>query len=572
MTVGFAGAERIGGVLNKLRGLFRLKLLFAVMVALCTIVAAAVGALLILTDLAESVAQTDATTRDLALLLEGQISRTSDGAERVATRVASQIAAAGGTRAVAASPALRTAIGVMAEATPSVRNIVIYDAGGRVVFDASGALPAGSASASDAVASVLSGAKTVDINTLPQGSDDIAIGLARPITAADGSRLGAVAVAYDPGFLTRFYSSLTAGQNPSVGVYRRDGKVLMRLPPQPSVGRITSLGADPLFTVYLASAPQGTYRHTSPFDGTNRVVSYRSLDARQLVVTVGVGESESLGPWRRRALRTAAVLVAVVVLTSLLSWLLARVVGRQRHAAEELARRTIDLENSNADLQQFAYIASHDLKEPLRNIASYVQLLQRRYQGKLDADADAFIGYTVEGVRRLQSIIEELLAYSRIGTARPALAAVQSGAAVSAALSALKHTIAEAQAVVEISGPLPTVEADGHQLISLFQNLIGNGLKYRREEVRPEVQIACKDGGKEWVFSVRDNGIGIEGRYHAQIFEVFKRLHTRQRYSGTGIGLAICKRVVERHGGRIWVESEPHVGSTFLFTLPKLAG
>jgi light-regulated signal transduction histidine kinase (bacteriophytochrome) len=265
----------------------------------------------------------------------------------------------------------------------------------------------------------------------------------------------------------------------------------------------------------------------------------------------------------------AALLVLVLAAVLGLTALLLRELNREERASAELVNLNRDLERSNADLEQFAYVASHDLKEPLRNIASYVQLLQRRYQGRLDPDADAFIGYTVDGVRRMQSIINELLAYSRIGTGQLTLVPVQAGILVSTALAHLKGVIAEAQAVVEVKGPLPVVEADAAQLGSLFQNLIGNALKYRRDDARPEVVVGCEDRGDRWEFFVQDNGIGIDQQYHRQIFDLFKRLHPRDRYPGSGIGLAICQRVVERHGGRIWVESQAGKGSTFWFSLPK---
>lgn len=276
-----------------------------------------------------------------------------------------------------------------------------------------------------------------------------------------------------------------------------------------------------------------------------------------------------LDAWMGRSLRVLGLVLGGLVAVAAMIWVMARELGRASKAAASLGAANRDLERSNADLEQFAYIASHDLKEPLRNIASYVQLLQRRYAGRLDSDADAFIGYTVDGVRRMQAIITELLAYSRIGTGHLTLVPVQAGALVSSALASLKSGITEAQAAVEIRGQLPVVEADAALLGSLFQNLISNGLKYRRDDVRPEITIGCHDQGERWAFWVKDNGIGIEPEYREQIFHLFKRLHPRDRYHGTGIGLTICQRVVERHGGRIWVESEPGKGSTFWFTLPK---
>lgn len=276
-----------------------------------------------------------------------------------------------------------------------------------------------------------------------------------------------------------------------------------------------------------------------------------------------------MAPWRQRSWATLITAVLVLGLLAALSRVMAREIRRDRMVNQALRAANRDLSRSNADLEQFAYVASHDLKEPLRNIASYVQLLQRRYQGRLDEDADAFIGYTVDGVRRMQMIINELLVYSRIGTGPLTRGAVQTGVLVSTALANLKAVIAEAGAVVEVKGPLPVVVGDAGQLSSVFQNLISNGLKYRRDDIRPELTVAVAEQGEFWRFSIIDNGIGIDPQYHRQIFELFKRLHARDRYTGTGIGLAVCQRVIERHGGEIWVESVPGQGASFHFTLPK---
>jgi len=300
------------------------------------------------------------------------------------------------------------------------------------------------------------------------------------------------------------------------------------------------------------------------------IMARRSVPGRGLTISVVQPAGDAMRLWGPRALRTglAGLLTALVVVPILL--VLAKRLVRDNQASAALEAANRELSRSNADLEQFAYVASHDLKEPLRNIASYVQLLQRRYQGKLDEDADAFIGYTVEGVRRMQVIINELLAYSRIGTGPLRSSPVQTGAVVSAVLGNLKAAIAEAGAVVDVVGPLPVVMGDPGQLTSVFQNLLANALKYRRDDVRPEVKVQVAEMGAEWRFSITDNGIGIDPAYQQQIFELFKRLHTRDRYTGSGIGLAVCQRVVERHGGSIWVESIPGQGACFHFILPKV--
>lgn len=227
-----------------------------------------------------------------------------------------------------------------------------------------------------------------------------------------------------------------------------------------------------------------------------------------------------------------------------------------------------ELERSNKELELFAYVASHDLQEPLRLVSAYTQLLLQRYRDKLDAEAEPLIQFITEGVTRMQRLIQDLLAYSRVSSSTKPLLPVQSGQALEAALENLALTIREQQAVIT-HDPLPEVLGDRTQLVQLFQNLLGNALKFRRD-LPPAIHVGVGRDPETaaWRFSVRDNGIGIEPAYFDRIFVIFQRLHGRRKYSGTGIGLAICKRIVERHQGRIWVESEPGRGTTFLFTLP----
>jgi len=233
---------------------------------------------------------------------------------------------------------------------------------------------------------------------------------------------------------------------------------------------------------------------------------------------------------------------------------------------EDLERKSQELARSNDELKDFAYAASHDLQEPLRIIRGYVQLLAKRYKGRLDADADDFIQYTVEGVGRMQRLIKDLLEYSRLGISTEIFKASEGRELVDRALANLQAAVEESGAVVTC-GPLPAVAVDSSQLSRVFQNLIGNAIKFHGEET-PRIHVSAERRGEEWVFSVRDNGIGMNPDQFERIFMIFQRLHTREEYEGTGIGLAICKKIVERHGGRIWVESEEGKGSTFYFTIP----
>jgi PAS domain S-box-containing protein len=241
-----------------------------------------------------------------------------------------------------------------------------------------------------------------------------------------------------------------------------------------------------------------------------------------------------------------------------------------RRAHNELERKAAELERSNAELGQFAYVASHDLQEPLRMVSSYTQLLVRRYGERFDGDAREFMAYVVDGAARMKQLIEDLLAYSRVGTRGREYHQVAVETSLRRAIGNLRAAIEEAGAAVTYDA-MPTLEADDLQLTQLFQNLIGNALKFRSASV-PRIHIFSKEKEHEWEFGVQDNGIGIEAQYFERIFMVFQQLHNKGEYPGTGIGLAICKKVVERHGGKVWVESQPGAGTTFHFTLLKKQG
>jgi light-regulated signal transduction histidine kinase (bacteriophytochrome) len=276
----------------------------------------------------------------------------------------------------------------------------------------------------------------------------------------------------------------------------------------------------------------------------------------------GWGEAE------RQLGTTRAMIGAIFVLVAVAAFGAAATITERARREAALRSRSEELQRSNADLERFAYVASHDLQTPLRNVASYAQLLGRRYRGRLDSDADEFIGYIADGCKRMSQMVIDLLNYARVNSDAFPPTAVSADAAMAEVLANLRAEIeaVHAQVVVE---PLPTVMASSSQMVSLLQNLLGNALKYRHPERIPEITVrARRERGGMWRFSVADNGIGIEPQYFERIFNFFERLHPQHVYGGTGVGLAICRRIVRRFGGEIWVDARPGLGATFLFTLP----
>jgi PAS domain S-box-containing protein len=244
-------------------------------------------------------------------------------------------------------------------------------------------------------------------------------------------------------------------------------------------------------------------------------------------------------------------------------------ITERKRAADELSRVNEELRGSNDQLEQFAHVASHDLQEPLRMVTSYLELLERRYRGQLDSEAQEFIHYAVDGATRMKISIQDLLSFSRVGTAVLKSGAVQAQAILDDALADLKVAIEQSHAEVT-ADPLPEIVADAGMLARVFQNLIGNAIKFQKKDT-PRVHVSAQRAGAEWVFSVRDNGIGIEPRHAMRVFRIFERLHSADQYPGTGIGLAISQRIVERHGGKIWLESQLGTGTTFFFSVPDRA-
>jgi signal transduction histidine kinase len=312
-------------------------------------------------------------------------------------------------------------------------------------------------------------------------------------------------------------------------------------------------------------------RHVPVVTGYARTRGYSDFPGFDWTVLMRVDRDRAYAPINKLVVMVGGI--GLLVLTPVAgfgvwtSWKLIQEDRALSQASRALEESVDELTRSNADLQQFAYVASHDLQEPLRMVASYTQLLAKRYKGQLDTDADEFIGYAVDGANRMQRLINDLLSYSRITTRDKPFKPVDCNEALESALDNLKMVIEKEQVVVT-HDPLPTIVADGTQLVQLFQNLISNAIKFRREAVPPRVHLSATRDDREWRLAIRDNGIGIDPQYADRIFVIFQRLHTIADYPGTGIGLALCKKIVERHGGRIWMESQPGHGATFYFTFP----
>lgn len=325
----------------------------------------------------------------------------------------------------------------------------------------------------------------------------------------------------------------------------------------------------------------GEYR--DPFSNVRKVATFLPLEitSRKWVIVAEQPVIDAYAPIRRIAWNIGGAgailaLAAIAVVMGMwrisdhsrkLNLKLERRNQALQKATAELERSNKELERSNMELEEFAYVASHDLQEPLRMVASYTQLLGRRYEGQLDETADKFIHYAVDGAKRMQALIQDLLKYSRVGTRSKPFQPTDFSKALNQALTYLKIAIQEEEAVVTCD-PLPTLMADPTQITQVFQNLIGNAIKFRGKEP-PRIHVSAERKEREWIFSVSDNGIGISQDYFDQIFVIFQRLPSEKRVSGTGLGLSVCKKIVERHGGRIWVESAEGKGSTFHFAIPE---
>lgn len=318
-----------------------------------------------------------------------------------------------------------------------------------------------------------------------------------------------------------------------------------------------------VYDLILADYNLPQWRGTEALD----ILCREKLDVPLIVVTGYLGEEKAVEYIKQGAtdcvLKDRLIRLATCVRRALEE---RRLREQHRQSEKELAGKVIELARSNADLEQFAYVASHDLQEPLRMIANYTQLLAERYRGKLDEQADKYIGYSVDGAVRMQALIKDLLKFSQVAKQEIKPQTTDCRAVAEQAVKNLQAAVDESGAVVNWNR-LPVVMADPAQLTQVFQNLIANAIKFHGSET-PTIQINCEKKDHEWVFAVSDNGIGIPAESWQDIFVIFRRLHTRTEYAGNGIGLSMCKKIVERHGGKLWVEAQTRPGCCFKFTLP----
>lgn len=419
------------------------------------------------------------------------------------------------------------------------------------------------------------GAAMVIGTPILRGPGEGCVPLARAVLDAEGGFAGIVVVGLDSASLRAKLETVAVEDAGGTALFRSDATFLARTPGHERwLGKV--MPDSPVFRELIPQASSGVGHFIGRADGNDKIVAYRTFADYPLVAVIGVTESTVLHDWReqlfKEGIANAVVLVALLVLATLYDWraevsrrLMAELEQSHRELEHQVEERTAYLAASNAELAQFTFIASHDLQEPLRSVSSFLQLLERRYKGQLGPDADEYIAFAVNGAKRMSTLLNDVLAYSQIGSPNLLPGRCDTNALAREALASLGDL---AGGEVRI-GELPAVVAVPSQVYCLFQNLLGNALKYRSQERPAVVAVGASVVEDGWVrLAVTDNGVGIDPQYHERIFKIFQRLHRREDFAGTGVGLALCKKIVESAGGRLWVESRPGEGSTFYFTLP----
>ncbi len=529
-------------------------------------------------------AEAETLVVSLSRSLEYQVQGSLRGVEALLNEVADGLEAGQGL-----TPIQRERYRTRLAGLPEIRNLVVADSEGRVV-DVSVAQPGetvtrgiGTIGDRDYFQALRNGGEgrslVIGAPITSRFSGRSSIPVARAILGGDKSFAGVVVVGIDPRVFHDQIESVAVEPEGGAALIRADGIFLARVPRHDEyLGR--SVAASPLFRDHLARSPSGVAHFVSVADGNDKIVAFETLASYPLVVTVGITSRTALARWQRQTTTEAAVLLVLAAALLVAATLYDLRVAVNRRLTEQLAashhelerqveERTAHLAASNAELERFAYVASHDLKEPLRSVSSFLQLLDRRYSDKLDAEAHEYIDFAVNAAKRSSAQIDDLLAFSRVGRLDDPPERCDTAALARAAAESLAVAADGFHAEVTV-GALPPAWGRPAQLQSLFQNLISNAIKYHDEARPPRIEVTAEPAEGGMVrFAVRDNGIGIEPQYHDRVFGIFQRLHPIGRYPGTGIGLALCRKIVEHHGGHIGLDSRPGVGTTVFFTLRR---
>jgi signal transduction histidine kinase len=381
----------------------------------------------------------------------------------------------------------------------------------------------------------------------------------------DGVLVGSL----DPLFFQKIFSEFDLGEGSAITLQREDSTLLARQPHrEESVGKAFP---GPVYQALMGKNEAITHNR-SIIDGVDRIISGRRVHGFPFMVTISMAEENALKTWRTQRTIIVTAAFSLSLLIAILGFAHIRLKGQiaaREEAEKELLVKISELARSNADLEQFAYVASHDLREPLRMVTNFLALIERRLGPQLDGDIKEFIGFAVDGAKRMNSLILDLLDYSRIGRGNVAEQKIDVDNSISEAMANLRTGIEESGAKITVAENLPAIHAKPEEITRLFQNLLGNSIKYRQTDTELVIDISARREGKMAVFTVSDNGIGIEPAECERIFGIFKRLHTQEKYAGTGIGLAICRKIVANHGGKISAKSDgPGTGSKLIFTLP----
>lgn len=519
-------------------------------------------------DYRETVAGVERSTADLARLLEDHVLQALHATDVLLLAVAQEVRE-DGLSAVTADRQRWMSITALVEASPHIESLLVLDPAGSLLMALNTAPPREPVLAGDKdfVAALAAGEQRF-IGQVARDwwSGVYAFPVARRLVTTSGEYVGIAVATVSVPYFKRLYQGLNLGSEPGLGVYRLDGAILVREPlPEADVGR--NMANNPVYTQHLPRARIGTYQGKSAYDGVVRIVSYRAIEGPQLLAWVAMSLTDALVPWQQRMIRNMMLATLGLIIAVGLSVLAIRALNRERRVRKELIRSNLSLQRANAELERFAEVAAHHLQEPLRVITSYAQLLEKRLDGHIQGDTADFLKFLIGGSNDMKRLLHDLQRYTALHQEDVTVRPVDLAAVAADVREALGPVIAAAGAEVDVQ-PLPTVPGNERLLKALLRQLLENAVTYRSPKRPLRVEIAAERRGGEWQVSVRDNGAGIEPRFRDRVFRIFERLHPRHLYPGTGIGLAICRKIVERHGGRIWCETDQPEGVTFAFTLP----